>query len=200
MKTDKPETSNISTNTTDEPKPKDNKVKFHLDIHKRPIISPADLPEVSNDDTNKPRGDFNVHSANVVPIEPTKPIHPQTKPNDDNKSESVYSTAYNTNSISSDKESLDNVDENINPAKKDIELSKEDINKELKIQEDIRNRKFYIPVDSSSQKKSIKASAGLTVLVIFLGLILIDLMLDSGVILFVQKLPHTHFFSTSQVN
>lgn len=67
--------------------------------------------------------------------------------------------------------------------------------REHELESYIEDKKFFIPIDTVAQKKSVKVSIGLTVLVVFLGVVLIDLMLDSGVILLVQKIPHTHFFS-----
>jgi hypothetical protein len=67
----------------------------------------------------------------------------------------------------------------------------------LKAQEDISNRQYFVPIRDSVQKRSIKVSIVLTLLVILLGLMLIDLMLDSGTILLLQKIPHTHFFTNN---
>lgn len=61
----------------------------------------------------------------------------------------------------------------------------------------IDSKQFYVPINAVAQKKSIKVSWVMTVLVFLLAVVLIDLMLDSGTILLVQKIPHTHFFSSN---
>lgn len=59
----------------------------------------------------------------------------------------------------------------------------------------IDSKQFYVPINAVAQKKSIKVSSVMTVLVFLLAVVLVDLMLDSGTILLVQKIPHTHFFT-----
>ena len=63
--------------------------------------------------------------------------------------------------------------------------------------EEIDRRKYFVPINAIAHKRSIKVSIGLTILFILLSFILVDLMLDSGIILLLQKIPHTHFFTTS---
>jgi len=67
--------------------------------------------------------------------------------------------------------------------------------REQELQSYIDSRQFFVPINAVARKRSIMVSAGLTLLVLLLALVLIDLMLDSGVILLLQKIPHTHFFS-----
>lgn len=59
----------------------------------------------------------------------------------------------------------------------------------------ISSREFFVPVDTVQRKRSIRTSLWLTLLIAFLAIVLIDLMLDSGFIELIQKIPHTHFFS-----
>jgi hypothetical protein len=61
----------------------------------------------------------------------------------------------------------------------------------------IDSRKFFVPINTAAHKRSVLASAGLTIVVLLLGIVLVDLMLDSGIILLLQKIPHTHFFDLS---
>lgn len=58
----------------------------------------------------------------------------------------------------------------------------------------IDSKQFYVPINAVAHKKSIKNSSLMTVAVFLLAIVLIDLMLDTGMILLVQKIPHTHFF------
>jgi len=69
--------------------------------------------------------------------------------------------------------------------------------RERELEEMIDSRQFFVPINAVARKHSIKVSAGLTLLVLLLAIVLIDLMLDTGMILLVQKIPHTHFFSSS---
>lgn len=59
----------------------------------------------------------------------------------------------------------------------------------------IDTKQFFVPINKQAQKRSLKATLWLTALYIFLSLVLVNLMLDTGMILLLQKLPHTNFFS-----
>lgn len=72
--------------------------------------------------------------------------------------------------------------------------------RERELQDYINSHQFFVPIDTVARKRSVKVSIGLTVLIFILGVVLIDLMLDSGMILLVQKIPHTHFFSVNANN
>jgi len=78
---------------------------------------------------------------------------------------------------------------------KAVEEAAKAAEREQEIEDYIDKRQFFVPINSVARKRSVKVSAGLTVLVLLLAVVLIDLMLDSGVILLVQKIPHTHFFT-----
>jgi len=67
---------------------------------------------------------------------------------------------------------------------------------EQQVQDHINGRTYFLPINTAARKRSLLVSAGMTMCVILLGLVLIDLMLDSGIILLLQKIPHTHFFDT----
>ena len=64
----------------------------------------------------------------------------------------------------------------------------------------IDSKQFNVPINAVARKREVKHSALMTVAILLLGLILIDLMLDSGVIFLAEKIPHTHFFTTSSSN
>ncbi len=82
--------------------------------------------------------------------------------------------------------------------KKAIEEAAKETARQQEIEKAIDSRQFFVPTGTVARKKSDKISALLAFLVALLALILIDLMLDSGSILLVQKIPHTHFFGGSQ--
>jgi len=59
----------------------------------------------------------------------------------------------------------------------------------------IESHRYFVPVDAVVRRRTVKINLGLTFVVLVLAFALIDLMLDSGMILLVQRIPHTHFFS-----
>jgi hypothetical protein len=63
------------------------------------------------------------------------------------------------------------------------------------IERTIESRKYFVPINTVAQKRSIRVSLILVLLTLLLAVLLIDLMFDSGVILLVNRLPHTHFFN-----
>jgi hypothetical protein len=79
--------------------------------------------------------------------------------------------------------------------KKAVEKAEKELSRQRELQGYIESKQFFVPVGTVARKRSIKISFGLTVMFFLLSLILIDLMLDSGVILLVQRIPHTHFFT-----
>jgi hypothetical protein len=64
----------------------------------------------------------------------------------------------------------------------------------------IENRKYFLPINTVAMRRSIKVSITLTIVVFLLSLVLLDFLLDTGTILLLQKIPHTHFFSDSSSN
>jgi hypothetical protein len=77
----------------------------------------------------------------------------------------------------------------------DTVATAENIQNESELQEYVKNRKYFVPVDIAGYKRSVKVSLWLVLLVILLGIVLLDLMLDTGMIYLVQNIPHTHFFN-----
>ncbi|HEY4963155.1 MAG TPA: hypothetical protein VIH90_00475 [Candidatus Saccharimonadales bacterium] len=63
------------------------------------------------------------------------------------------------------------------------------------LEKTIESRKYFVPINTIAQKRSIRVSLILVLLTLLLAILLIDLMFDSGMILLVNRLPHTHFFS-----
>ena len=79
--------------------------------------------------------------------------------------------------------------------RKAVEEAAEAAKRESKLQEYTDSRQFFIPINAVAQKRSIKVSIGLTILVLLFAIVLIDLLLDTGTILLLQKIPHTHLFN-----
>lgn len=80
--------------------------------------------------------------------------------------------------------------------RKAVEEAKQAAKRQEEVEKYIDSKQFFVPINAIAHKRSIKVSALLTVLVFLLALILIDLMIDSGIILLIQKIPHTHFFTS----
>ncbi len=90
------------------------------------------------------------------------------------------------------------VDPDLKPTpetEKALKEAAEAAKREQKLQHYIDNRHFFVPINAVARKRSIKVSGLLTFFTLVLAFLLIDLMLDSGIILLLQKIPHTHFFS-----
>lgn len=83
-------------------------------------------------------------------------------------------------------------DKDAEETKKAVEQARRD----QEVKEYIANKQFFVPINEIARKRSIKVSFGLVLLMALLAAVLIDLMLDSGIILLLQKIPHTNFFST----
>lgn len=83
-------------------------------------------------------------------------------------------------------------DKDAEETKKAVEQARRD----QEVKEYIENKQFFVPINEVARKRSIKVSFGLVLLMAILAVVLIDLMLDSGLILLLQKIPHTNFFST----
>lgn len=64
----------------------------------------------------------------------------------------------------------------------------------------IDSKQFYVPINAVARKKEVKHSVLMTVIVLLLAIVLIDLMLDSGLIFLAERIPHTHFFTTSSID
>lgn len=72
----------------------------------------------------------------------------------------------------------------------------EDAKRQEQINQHIENRDFFVPVNTVARKRSIKVSAALIFVELLLGLLLLNLMLDAGLIELLYKIPHTNFFTT----
>lgn len=79
--------------------------------------------------------------------------------------------------------------------RKAVEAAARAAKRQEELDQYINSKQFFVPINAAAQKRSIQISVLLTIVVLILAFILIDLMLDSGLILLVQKIPHTHFFT-----
>jgi hypothetical protein len=73
-------------------------------------------------------------------------------------------------------------------------FAEEEVKRHKEWQAYINSRKFNVPIDAVAHRRSVKVSVLLTIIVFLLACALVDLLLDSGLIILIQKIPHTHFF------
>lgn len=78
--------------------------------------------------------------------------------------------------------------------KANVQKALEDAKRQEEIQGYITNHNFFVPINARARKRSLRVSIALTFLELLLGLFLLNLMLDAGVIELLEKIPHTHFF------
>ncbi len=71
----------------------------------------------------------------------------------------------------------------------------DDAKRQNELQGYIDNRDFYVPINAVARKRSLKVSIALTFLELILGILLLNLMLDAGLIQLLEKIPHTNFFN-----
>lgn len=118
--------------------------------------------------------------------EPKAPSDAEAKPEEDAPAatDADLSPAEESTKVQRDKDAEE--------TKKAVEQARRD----QEVKQYIENKQFFVPINEVARKRSIKVSFGLVLLMAFLAAVLIDLMLDSGIILLLQKIPHTNFFST----
>jgi len=167
----------------------------------------SDKPESPKQETAKPESKEAADQASKPATDPgpakpaeedeETPAAPAADPESDKEQESSASAP--ESSDDTDNESGD--DKKPSPeTQKAVEEAAKAAAREKEVEEYIDKREFYVPINAVARKRSVKVSAGLTVLVLLLAVVLIDLMLDTGVVLLVQKIPHTHFFTTNSAN
>ena len=133
------------------------------------------LDKIPKTTVNKPSGDSTIPVSAAAPVQ--QPAASQTKDT------STQADAQPTTET-----------------KKAVEEAAIAAQRERELEDYIDSRKFFVPINAVARKRSIKVSIVLTGMVLLLAIVLIDLMLDSGIILLVQKIPHTHFFSLNSSN
>lgn len=172
---------------------------------KRTVIVP-----ISDDTSEESSPDKEAPATDAAPAEPKAP-QKEVSTKDEvapAKAEPATNKAANVSAKSADDESkeedvpedevvADGKDEKPNPqTEKAIAEAAAAAKRERELESLIDSKQFNVPINAVAQKREVKHSALLTVAVLLLGLILIDLMLDSGVIFLAEKIPHTHFFTT----
>jgi hypothetical protein len=80
------------------------------------------------------------------------------------------------------------------PEHPDVRKALEEAKREEQIQGYIEKHEFFVPINAVARKRSIKVTIGLIIIEVILGLFLLNLMLDAGLIFLLEKIPHTNFF------
>ncbi len=76
----------------------------------------------------------------------------------------------------------------------DVRKALSEAKRQQQIEGYIENGEFKVPINAVARKRSLRVSLSLTLLELVLGVILINLMLDAGLIQLLEKIPHTNFF------
>lgn len=179
----------------------------HMDVvpvsaKRERVLRPS--TEVQSNDTNEE----SKTTETVVPAAPeatppptseqpeAAPTKTEDKPEPTENAEEPKTTP-ETLPVEADKEPAETNVKTDEPKPDQLKANSEGAKQEQKLKEYSENRQYYLPINAVAQKRSIKVSALLTLIVLILAIVLIDFMLDSGIILLLQKVPHTHFFSLS---
>lgn len=67
--------------------------------------------------------------------------------------------------------------------------------REQELESLITSEKYVVPIDAVQRKRSRSATIGLCVLAILLAIVLVDVILDVGIVKVPASIPHTHLFS-----
>lgn len=142
---------------------------------KRTVIAPPENTEAASPTTEAAPGDAGTETAAAAPTAP-----------------SIARPASTTADIEEDGNAT--ADETVDETKaaKEAEAA---ARRDQELEKFIDTKQFFVPINKEAHKRSIKVTLWLTALYIFLSLVLVNLMLDTGMILLLQKLPHTNFFS-----
>lgn len=182
---------------------------------RRTVIEPSTAPEVKSADGDtiqvakpgvaadaKKPAENPVDTATVKPktTQPTAAAPESTK--EDTPTPSETPAASTSEADSTDDASQDTPDEpeadptnaGAKPSDADVRKALEDAKREEEIRGYIDKHEFFVPINSIARKRNIKVTLLLVALELVLGLFLLNLMLDAGLIYLLQKIPHTHFF------
>lgn len=163
------------------------------EISNKPDSKPAPFAHVSHN-VIKPLSDFKVDPA---PNNDKAPKYMDTKPPVKKSVEAEPPKEDQSNTTNQNDTQNTAIAEPAPAPRKEYEAPVvNDEKREHEIEEIIDSRQYFVPIDAVAHKRSVNVSIILTILIFLLALILVDLMLDSGTILLLQKVPHTHFFST----
>jgi len=147
-------------------------------------ITPPETENANTAETPEPEQAGPVEKTEPKPVEEPKPASP----------------ASNASNIANSSDgALDSDPTEKSEAVKDAEAKRQDeveAKRQSQLNQYIDTKEFFVPINAAARKRSIEVSLWLTLVYIILSVILIDLMLDSGMIELLQKVPHTNFFST----
>lgn len=164
------------------------------------IIEPSTAPEVNSSTGTADQAASSTENVSVK----TEPAQSSTTPEpkqdatqtpeapaaDVDEAQATDTTAEDT----SDESETSSTDAAAKPSDGDVRKALEDAKREEEIRGYIDKHEFFVPINSIARKRNIKVTLALVLLELLLGLFLLNLMLDAGLIYLLQKIPHTHFF------
>ena len=74
-------------------------------------------------------------------------------------------------------------------------LAEEKARRDQEVEDIIASGKYVVPIDAVQRRRSHIATVSLFILALVLALILVDAILDVGIVHVPSSIPHTHFFS-----
>lgn len=166
------------------------------------VITPSTAPEVSSTVDAEPAATQEPETpkaADPMPVKKTSETPaPTPKATQPAPEKEVPETASDAPEPHTAPESNEEPEEDVIPDSKapegDVKKALEDAKREEEIRGYIDKHEFFVPINSVARKRNIKVTLVLISLELLLGLFLLNLMLDAGLIYLLQKIPHTHFF------
>ncbi len=163
----------------------------------KPIAIKSDLPE-ENAPEKKPDKALDEAAATSIGEAAADKTEAETQPEEtaeqqtrglDAKPEVTEDTAASNDEPRRDSEAEVNAEE--------LAAAEAKAAREQKLEAIIASGKYRVPINAVQRKRSHMYTMLLCLLAIVLALLLLDAMLDTGLIKPPAKLPHTHFFSTT---
>lgn len=150
---------------------------------KRPVIAPLNPIEVA--------------STQQTPEPAEAEIEPQPPAQEPDKTEPASAAASDDTVVAATDTAPPQAKQPNAQTRKAVEEAERAAKRKEELESYVNSKKFFVPINAVARKRSIRVSSLLTVFVFLLALVLIDLMVDSGFIFLVQKIPHTHFFTSN---
>lgn len=158
------------------PKPYGKDVQPQMTAEKAPEAKPEAEPTAHPDEPTPP--------APEPKPEPTPPTPPAPEPD---KPEPAADDPDDAHPESAD----DDANSKTPPQ---VRKALEEAHRDQELQKIIEGREYFVPINAVARKRSVKVSLALVALELALGVLLLNLMLDAGIIELLDKIPHTNFF------
>lgn len=156
----------------------------------QPRVEPEPQPALEPEPEPEPE-------PGLTPQTDSKPQPTQTKPAAEPSPQPEPQPAEKPVDTANKSPELEGPGANTKPAKAKAAEHKslEEAQRQEEIQGYIDRREFFVPINAQARKRSLKVSIALIFVELLLGLFLLNLMLDAGLIYLLEKIPHTNFFN-----